>query len=77
MERKLYQLLLLAIAKEGISTTDAKELIYTLLPAIFTGICTKYHIKEDEDRYADAVLLIKTAADRAMDYFIDQPFEEV
>ena len=77
MEKKLYQLLLLAIAKEGISTKDAKELIYTLLPAIFTGICTKYDIKEDEDRYTDAVLLIKTVADRAMDYFIDQPFEEV
>ena len=71
MEKKLYQSLLLAIAKEGISTDDAKELIFTLLPAIFTGICTKYKIEENEDRYTDAMLLVKMVADRAMDYFAD------
>ena len=71
MEKKLYQSLLLAIAKDGISTDDAKELIYTLLPALFTGICTKYHISENEDRYTDAMLLLKMAADRSLDYFAD------
>lgn len=46
MEKKLYQSFLLAIAKDGISTEDAKEIIFTLLPALFTGICTKYEITE-------------------------------
>lgn len=82
MEKKLYQALLLAIATEGISTDDAKELIYTLLPAIFTGLCTKYEITEKEDRYSDAILFLKMASDRALDYFVDyepeeQTFQEV
>lgn len=71
MEKKLYQSLLLAIAKDGISADDAKEIIYTLLPALFTGICTKYEISENEDRYTDAMLLLKMAADRSLDYFAD------
>lgn len=77
MEKKLYQSLLLAIAKDGISTEDAKEIIFTLLPALFTGICTRYEITEDEDRYTDAMLLLKMAADRSLDYFADYVPEEV
>lgn len=76
MEKKLYQALLLAIAKEGISTDDAKELIYTLLPAIFTGLCTKYEITEKEDRYTDAILFLRMASDRALDYFADYELKE-
>ena len=71
MEKKLYQSLLLAIAKNGISADDAKEIIYTLLPAIFTGLCTKYEITEDDERYADTLLYTKMMSDRALDYFAD------
>lgn len=76
MEKKLYKALLTAIAKDGISTDDAKELIYTLLPAIFTGLCTKYEISEKEDRYTDAMLFLKMASDRALDYFADYEPED-
>ena len=78
MEKKLYQSLLLAIAKDGISADDAKEIIYTLLPAIFTGLCTKYEIAEYDDRYVDTILYVKMMADRSIDYFADyQPKEDV
>ena len=79
MEKKLYQSLLLAIAKDGISADDAKEIIYTLLPAIFTGLCTKYKITEDDDdRYVDTILYVKMMADRSLDYFADyQPEDDV
>lgn len=71
MEKKLYQSLLLAIAKEGIKLEDAKEILYTLLPAIFTGICTHYEIDENDVAYDDTLLYLKMTADRALDYFID------
>ena len=71
MEKKLYQSLLLAIAKEGITLEDAKEMLYTLLPALFTGVCTHYRIDEKDEAYADALLYLKMASDRALDYFAD------
>lgn len=82
MEKKLYQSLLLAIACVGITTDDAKELLNTLLPSIFTGLCTEYEITQEDDRYDDAILSLKTICDRALDYFVDyepeeQTFEEV
>lgn len=82
MEKKLYKQFLLAIACEGITTDEAKELLNTLLPSIFTGLCTEYEITQKEDRYDDAILLLKTICDRALDYFLDyepeeQTFEEV
>lgn len=82
MEKKLYKQFLLAIASGGITSDDAKELLNTLLPAIFTGLCTEYEITQNEDRYTDTILLLKMICDRALDYFIDyepeeQTFEEV
>jgi hypothetical protein len=76
MEKKLYQSLLLAIASEGITTDDAKELLNTLIPAIFTGLCTEYEITQDDSRYDDAILLLKQICDRALDYFVDYESEE-
>ena len=76
MEKKLYQSLLLAIAKEGITLEDAKEMLYTLLPALFTGVCTHYRIDEKDEAYADALLYLKMAADRALDYFADYEPED-
>ena len=76
MEQKLYKQFLLSIASGGITTDDAKELLNTLLPAIFTGLCTEYEITENDPRYDDAIFLLRTIADRAMDYFIDYQPEE-
>lgn len=82
MEKKLYKQFLLAIASEGITTDDAKELLNTLIPAIFTGLCTEYEITQNDARYDDAILLLRQICDRALDYFADyepeeQTFEEV
>ena len=82
MEKKLYRQILLAIASGGITTDDAKKLLNTLLPAIFTGLCTEYEITENDARYDDAILLLRQVCDRAMDFFVDyqpeeQTFEEV
>lgn len=82
MEQKLYKQFLLSIASGGITSDDAKELLNTLLPAIFTGLCTEYIITPEDTRYDNAILFIKQICDRAMDYFIDyqpeeQTFEEV
>ena len=71
MEKKLYKQFLLSIASAGITTDDAKELLNTLLPAIFTGLCTEYEITQDDSRYDDAILLLKQICDRALDYFVD------
>lgn len=75
MEKKLYKQFLLAIASGGITSDDAKELLNTLLPSIFTGLCTEYEITQNEDRY-DAILLLKMICDRALDYFVDYEPEE-
>ena len=82
MEKKLYQQILLAIASGGITTKDVKELLNTLLPAIFNGLCTEYEITENDARYDDAILLLRQICDGAMDYFVnyqpeEQTFEEV
>ena len=82
MEKKLYQSLLLAIAKGGISSEDAKEIIFTLLPALFTGICTMYNITENDARYDDTISFLRATTDMALYYFVDyqpedQTFEEV
>lgn len=77
MEKKLYQSLLLAIASGGITTEDAKELLNTLLPTIFTGLCTEYEITENDPRYDDTILLLRTTADMALDYFVDYQPEPI
>jgi len=72
MEKKLYQNLLLAIASTGITTTEAKDLLLTLIPAIFTGVCEEYNIAtSDTDRINDLVAFFQRYADSAIEKFIE------
>lgn len=83
MEKKLYQNLLLAIASTGITTNEAKDILLTLIPAIFTGVCEEYNIAtSDTERINDLVCFLKRYTDSALETFIDfdseeQTFEEV
>lgn len=83
MEKKLYQSLLLAIASTGITTNEAKDILLTLIPAIFTGVCEEYNIaSSDTEHINDLVVFLKRYTDSALENFIDfdpeeQTFEEV